>query len=76
MRAFQQTVFQNLIENAIRYRAADPPRIQISAVMRDKEWLFKVRDNGIGIPREFHQQIWRLQAASYSQRVSGHWHGC
>ncbi len=58
MRAFQQEqVFQNLIENAIRYRAADPPRIQISAVMRDKEWLFKVRDNGIGIPREFHQQI-------------------
>ena len=58
MRAFQlEQVFQNLIGNAIRYRSSAPPRIQIAAALQGKEWVFSVKDNGIGIAHEFHQQI-------------------
>jgi signal transduction histidine kinase len=43
------TLFQNLIENAIKYAGEDPPRIHISAQRQPPGWLISVRDNGIGI---------------------------
>jgi len=42
-------VFQNLIQNAIKFRKDDPPQIQVSAVKDKKEWIFSIKDNGIGI---------------------------
>jgi len=42
-------VFQNLIGNAIKFRGDAPPRIRIEANRNDGEWVFRVRDNGIGI---------------------------
>lgn len=49
-------VFQNLIGNAIKFRGAEAPRIDISAEAGGNsgaDWTFAVRDNGIGIdPRQ------------------------
>jgi PAS domain S-box-containing protein len=42
-------VFQNLIANAIKFRRADVPRIHVSAQDKGGEWVFAVKDNGIGI---------------------------
>jgi len=44
-------VFQNLIGNAIKFCKDSPPRVHVSAVKnKDKdEWIFSVKDNGIGI---------------------------
>ncbi|MBF0304316.1 MAG: GHKL domain-containing protein [Alphaproteobacteria bacterium] len=43
-------LFNNLIGNAIKYRAADrPPQIAITVEQRDGVWRFVVADNGIGI---------------------------
>jgi PAS domain S-box-containing protein len=53
-------VFQNLVSNAIKYRGDKPPEIHIAAVRRGDEWVFSVRDNGIGIPREHHESIFGL----------------
>jgi light-regulated signal transduction histidine kinase (bacteriophytochrome) len=56
-------VFQNLIGNAIKFRSAEAPQIHISAERpvqepnNTKEWLFSVRDNGIGLPQEYGEQI-------------------
>jgi two-component system CheB/CheR fusion protein len=52
-----EQLFQNLIYNAIKYRSQKAPRIHIGAQRRNKEWLFKVRDNGIGIDPQYKDQI-------------------
>ena len=45
-------VLQNLVGNALKFRADEPPRIEIGAERRGAEWVVTVRDNGIGIARE------------------------
>ena len=51
-------LLQNLIANAIKFRAPQtPPRIHISAQRRDANWAINIRDNGIGIPAEHRDRI-------------------
>ncbi|MDD3619487.1 MAG: MASE3 domain-containing protein [Desulfobulbaceae bacterium] len=42
-------LFQNLIGNAIKFNVRDNPVVDISAEAGEKEWVIRVRDNGIGI---------------------------
>jgi signal transduction histidine kinase len=50
-------VFQNLIANAIKFHGAEIPAVQIEAEKKEREWVFTVSDNGIGIPAENRQDI-------------------
>ncbi|MGE5401160.1 MAG: PAS domain S-box protein [Ignavibacteriales bacterium] len=50
-------VFQNLIENAIKFRSMDDPVVHFRCEKRDHEWIFSVSDNGIGISPDFHDRI-------------------
>lgn len=50
-------LFQNLVSNAIKFRREIQPVIHISAQQREKEWLFAVQDNGIGIASHNAQRI-------------------
>ncbi len=45
-------LFQNLLDNAIKYRGDEIPHIEISAKQADGGWLFSVSDNGIGFDTE------------------------
>ncbi len=53
-------VFQNLIENAIKFRGKNVPRIQIDAMEFQGEYQFRVRDNGIGIKSEYQSKIFEV----------------
>ncbi|OUL27838.1 cyanobacterial phytochrome A [Nostoc sp. RF31YmG] len=50
-------LFQNLIANAIKFRSDKPPQIHIGAERLEDEWLFSVRDNGIGLDPRFSERI-------------------
>jgi light-regulated signal transduction histidine kinase (bacteriophytochrome) len=51
-------LFQNLIENAIKYKKPDmAPEINISAGNHGREWLFSIKDNGIGIDEKYYEKI-------------------
>lgn len=41
-------LFQNLIDNAIKFHSKDPPRIQFDAKKKGKGWLFYIQNNGNG----------------------------
>jgi len=56
-----QYLFQNLISNAIKFRKKeDDPVVNISAQDLGKDWLFAIRDNGIGIEEKYHERIFTI----------------
>ncbi len=50
-------LFQNLINNAIKFKGKEPPRIHIGVGQLDERWLIFVRDNGIGIDPKYTEQV-------------------
>ena len=51
-------LLHNLLTNALKYRRSDvAPQVHVSARNAANEWIFSVRDNGIGIAAEYLQQI-------------------
>lgn len=50
-------VFLNLVSNALKFRGSAPPDIRISAERRERDVLFRVRDNGIGIDPQYFDRI-------------------
>jgi PAS domain S-box-containing protein len=54
-------VFQNLVGNAIKYRSAEIPQVHVSASKNGgNEWIFSVRDNGLGIDPQYFERIFIL----------------
>lgn len=54
-------LFQNLISNAIKYRKLDTPLvIEIKCEERESDYLFSVKDNGIGINEKYHEKIFAI----------------
>jgi len=50
-RALLTRLFQNLIENSLKFRSQDPPRIEIVAEPAENGYVrFSFTDNGLGIP--------------------------
>jgi light-regulated signal transduction histidine kinase (bacteriophytochrome) len=53
-------LYQNLIGNAIKFHGEEPPRVHVSAEQKENEWLFSVRDNGIGIDSKYGESIFTV----------------
>jgi PAS domain S-box-containing protein len=53
-------LFQNLIINGIKFRGLEQPHLHISALFKDREWVFSIRDNGIGIESKYFDRLFRI----------------
>lgn len=61
-------LLQNLIGNAIKYRDQRRPEIQVDAQRRGCEWVFSVRDNGIGIEPQYFGRIFQMFQRLHSRK--------
>jgi len=53
-------LWQNLIDNSIKYRGTELPRIEIGATSELNQYLFWVKDNGIGIHPKYRDRIFQI----------------
>jgi len=53
-------LFQNLVGNALKFQGTEAPSIHVGVRRRGKEWLFSVKDNGIGIESVHFDRIFIL----------------
>jgi len=61
-------VLQNLLANAVKFRAEAPLRIEVSALRDSHEWVVTVRDNGIGVSPEQAGRIFGMFARADRER--------
>jgi signal transduction histidine kinase len=52
-----EQVFQNVVGNALKFRGPASPQIHVTAQAQGQQWVFAVRDNGIGIASQHTEQI-------------------
>lgn len=64
-------LFQHLIGNAIKFRGERVPEITVEGERRGAEWLFSVRDNGIGIEPRFFDRVFGVFQRLHTQREFG-----
>ena len=65
-------LFQNIIANGIKYQKEESPVIHVEAELRQKDWLFSVKDNGIGIAPQYQKRIFQIfQRLHTRQEYSG-----
>jgi signal transduction histidine kinase len=53
-------LFHHLIDNALKFRGADPLEVHIDAQKDSDQWMFAVRDNGIGIAPQYSERIFQI----------------
>ena len=64
---FKFQLFQNLIGNAIKYRSQETPKIHISATKENNQYLFSIKDNGIGMSPDHLKRIFTIFQRLHTQ---------
>jgi PAS domain S-box-containing protein len=70
-RGHLESLFQNLIGNALKYRGDQPPRIHVSVEKVNSTLRFSVKDNGMGIDSAYHQQIFEVFKRLHGKKIPG-----
>jgi PAS domain S-box-containing protein len=60
-------LFQNIIGNAIKYRSEKLPKIHISATKETNQYLFSIKDNGIGMSSKHLEKIFTIFQRLHTQ---------
>ncbi|MCK5473757.1 MAG: PhnD/SsuA/transferrin family substrate-binding protein [Planctomycetes bacterium] len=53
-----EQIFRNIVNNALKYRHKEVlPKIHIACEQKGKEWVFSIKDNGIGMEKKYFDRI-------------------
>lgn len=65
-------LFQNLISNAVVHIERSPGVVAIDATETKTHWQFSIKDNGVGIAKEYHEKIFKVfQSMANNERSTG-----
>jgi PAS domain S-box-containing protein len=64
-------LFQNLLSNSLKYRAARPPAVRITSTESDGGYVIAVEDNGIGIPPRHLERVFGLYQRLHGSEYPG-----
>lgn len=65
-------LFQNLIGNAVVHIDRNDGLVEISSEDEGSHWRFSVKDNGVGIPKAYHEKIFKVfQSIGTNERSTG-----
>ena len=54
-------LLQHLVSNAVKFRHPDrPAEVRLESEETEKEWIFRIADNGIGVSAEYQEKIFLL----------------
>jgi PAS domain S-box-containing protein len=53
-------VFQNILDNAMKFKGIDPPRINITSEIVDDKVQISIADNGIGIDKIYIERVFTI----------------
>lgn len=53
-------LLQNLVGNALKFHGKEPLRIHIGALVNGNEWIFSIRDNGIGLDPQYAEKVFEI----------------
>ena len=66
-RVWLKELFTNLIDNGLKFNKSNKPTVEVSGEEEDKNYLFRVKDNGIGIGEKYQANIFNLFERLHSQ---------
>jgi two-component system sensor histidine kinase/response regulator len=66
-RIWMKQFFMNLIDNGLKYNKSENPTVEVSFEDEGEDYLFKVKDNGIGIDKKYHERIFNLFERLHTQ---------
>nr|QNO52782.1 adaptive-response sensory-kinase SasA [Methanosarcinales archaeon ANME-1 ERB6] len=72
-RVWIKELLMNLIDNGLKFNRSGKPMVEVSYEEREreKEYLFKIKDNGIGIEEEYQSRIFNLSERLHPREYEG-----
>jgi len=61
-------LFQNLLSNALKFKKPDIKPVINLSLIEGKDWVFKIKDNGIGIPEKNLSSIFEIFKRLHSSK--------
>lgn len=67
-----QQLFQNIIGNAVMHIEREKGLVEVLFSESESHWSFTIKDNGVGIPKEYHEKIFQIfQSIGNKERSTG-----